>query len=275
MILQAFPAPSDLSPFVSGYLYGHSNFKDSQLLPTIPRGVPALMIIMNEDNEEHIQYFQLKKSSPLKKGVYLCGQATQTWWIKLNTCQAYMVVLKPAALQQVMGESGAVFNDSFLRLDDLLPACKFLPEQLNAEKSQMGQLSVLDKYLRRLFRDQSLRLNEVDVAVHSIILTQGQVKVRELATQERVSVRTLNRKFTEQVGLSPKQYARIVRFRAIINYLISSPGASWLDVTYKFGFHDQAHFIKDFQLFTCLTPNQYFAIDQSFDGQFVQAISKL
>lgn len=275
MILQAFPAPLDLSPFVSGYLYGHSSFKDNQLLPTIPRGVPVLMIIMNEDNEEHIEYINLKQSDPLKNGVYICGQATQMWWIKVNTCHAYMVVLKPAALQKIMGESGAVFNDTFLRLNDLLPECKFLPEQLQAEKSQMGQLAVLDKYLRRLFRDQSLRLNEVDVAVQSILLTQGQVKVSELATQERISVRTLTRKFTEQVGLSPKQYARVVRFRALINYLLSSPGASWLDVTYKFGFHDQAHFIKDFHRFTCLSPNQYLAIDQSFDGQFVKALSKL
>jgi AraC-like DNA-binding protein len=273
MILQAFPAPLELSPFVSGYLYGKSDFKESQLIPSIPRGVPALMVVMNDDNKVELEWIQLKQTTPLTNGVYLCGQATQLWWLRIRACRAYVVVLKPLALQKVLGESAGVFNDTYLPLDDLLPEIKNLPDQLSAEESEMGQLSVLDSSLRRLFRDKSNKPNEIDVAVQSILQTHGQVRVSELSTQERVSVRTLTRRFTEQVGLPPKQYARIIRFREIMNYLLISPKASWLDVTYKFGFYDQSHFIKDFQHFLGLSPNQYLSKDRSFDGEFIKAVS--
>ncbi|WP_394351788.1 helix-turn-helix domain-containing protein [Pontibacter pamirensis] len=197
------------------------------------------------------------------------------WWLKVSTCQSYMAVLKPTALQKVLGESADVFNDTYLKLDDLIPNCRFLPEQLRDEKNQKGQLTMLDNFLRRLFRDKTNKPNEVDMAVQYILQTQGQMKVSELSTRERTNIRTLTRKFTEQVGLSPKLYARIVRFRAIINFLLLNPEASLLDVTYKFGFYDQSHFIKDFHDFTGHSPNQYLSTDQSFDGHFIKAVCSI
>jgi len=275
MILQAFPPPLELLPFVSGYLYGHSNFSDSQLKPTIPRGVPALMVIMGENKGGQLEIIKPKLANPLKNGVFLFGQATQTWWIKVSICRAYMIVLKPAAIQILLGESAAVFTDSVVQLDDLIPECQFLAEQLTAAKSQIGQLSVLDAFLKRLFRNSIIKPNEADGAVRFIFQTHGQVKVSELSIQERISVRTLTRKFTEQIGMSPKQYARIIRFRAMMYHLLTTPKASWLDVTYQFGYYDQSHFIKDFQHFTGQPPSQYLALDQKFDDLFIKALSTI
>ncbi len=275
MILQAFPAPLDLSPFVSGYLYGLSDFKNDLLIPTIPRGVPALIIVMNKANKVQLACILRNKTNPLPNGVYLCGRATQMWRLKVSTCRAYMVVLKPIALSMVLGESADAYNDLYLPLNDLLPACRFLPEQLFAEKSRMGQLAVLDSFLRNMFRGKETKHHEVGMSVQYILQTQGQVKVSELSTRERISDRTLTRRFTEQVGMPPKQYIRIIRFRALLNHLLLFLGASWLDITYKFGYYDQAHFIRDFQHFMCLSPNQYLTQDRSFDGGFIQAVSNM
>jgi AraC-like DNA-binding protein len=273
MILQALPAPLELSPFVSGYLYGHCDFEESRLIPSIPRGVPAMLVLMEEDREAPLENIQLNERSCIRNGIYLCGQSSQISWLRIRTCKAYMVVLKPIALSHVLGESANIFNDTYIRVDDLIPGGKFLLERLSAEKTQLGQLAVMDGFLRDLFRNKSVMPNEVDVAVESILQTHGQVKVNELSKQERVSVRTLTRKFTEQVGLSPKQYARVVRFREIVNYLLISPDASWLDVTYNFGFHDQSHLIKDFQHFTGLSPSQCLSRDLSFEGDIIKSVS--
>lgn len=139
---------------------------------------------MNDENKGQLECIQLKQTKPLTNGVYLCGQATQMWWLRVRTCQSYMVVLKPTALQKVLGESADVFNDTYLRLDDLIPDCQLLPEQLRAEKDLKGQLSVLDNFLRRLFRDKAMKPNEVDMAVQYNLQTQGQVKVSELSIRE-------------------------------------------------------------------------------------------
>ncbi len=245
MILQSFAPPAELAPFVCAYLYGRSEYSEPQLIPMIPRGVPALMIVLNEEGDSHVEYIRPTRSGPLPNGMFLIGQTTQSCLLKVGANQAYMVALRPLALQALLRMSAADFTDSIINLDSVLPEGQLLVEQLVAEKSQFGQLMVLDTFLKRLFRNVILQPSEVQGAVHRILQQHGQIKVGELATQQRISARSLTRKFTDQVGVSPKQYAQIVRFRTLMHCLLLAPTVSWLDVVHRFGYYDQSHFIKD------------------------------
>jgi AraC-like DNA-binding protein len=72
-----------------------------------------------------------------------------------------------------------------------------------------------------------------------------------------VSRRYLERKFTEKVGLTPKQYCRIVRMAHISNIVANHEEIDWQDLVYQGGFHDQNHFIKDFKALNTLSPTKY------------------
>lgn len=230
---------------------------------------------MGEDGGGQVEFMLPKPIDPLRNGVFLFGQATQIMWMNVSLVRAYMVALKPTALQSLLGESAGAVTDTVIRVDNLLPEFRFLAEQLAAQRSQFGQLAVLDAVLRRLFRNGVANPGEVDGALHRIVQSRGLTRIDELSVQERISTRSLTRKFTEQVGMSPKQYARIIRFRAVMNYLLTNPGVSWLDIIYQFGYHDQSHLIKDFQLMTGYSPSQYLTVDQSFDGPFIRALSAI
>jgi methylphosphotriester-DNA--protein-cysteine methyltransferase len=78
-----------------------------------------------------------------------------------------------------------------------------------------------------------------------------------LAGQLRVSRQFLTRQFGEQVGLSPKQMGRIMRFNALHKQIARQGRLNWLDLVYQFGYYDQAHLIKDFQAFTGGSPTDY------------------
>lgn len=273
MVVQHFPAPPDLLPFVSGYLYGHSLFVTLRHQPNIPRGMPALMIVMGGDGSGQVQFMHPSTPEPLKNGVYLFGQFSQTVWMNVSLAQAYMVALKPTALESLLGESASVVTNRIVRVDDQLPDCRFLAERLFEAQTQFSQLSLLDTVLRRLFRKATTNPHEVDAALHRIVQTAGQVRINALSEQERISSRSFNRKFTEQVGMSPKQYSQIIRFRSVMNYLLTHPGVSWLDIVYRFGYHDQSHLIKDFQHITAMSPSHYLTVNQGFDGPFINAIS--
>ncbi|SMB92438.1 transcriptional regulator, AraC family [Hymenobacter roseosalivarius DSM 11622] len=274
MILQSFPPAEELRPFVCGYLYGRSAFAAPQVLPTIPRGVPALMIILPGAGGAPLEFLQPMQSGPLTAGAYLMGQATECWLLKVGATQAYMVALRPVALP-ALGLVTADYTDSVVKLDGLLPECRFLMDELAAQISQLGQLTVLDAFLKRLFRNATARPDEVHGAMHRIFQTQGQVKIGQLAQQERISPRSLTRKFTDLVGLSPKQYAHVIRFQAVMHYLLRTHNAPWLDVVHRFGYYDQSHFIKDFQHFTGRPPTLYLAADRDFDGRFIQVVAAL
>ena len=65
MILQVFPAPPDLLPFVSGYMYGHTGQKYTQQQPNIPRGMPGLMIVTGENGRGQVEVVWPKGAEPL------------------------------------------------------------------------------------------------------------------------------------------------------------------------------------------------------------------
>ena len=73
---------------------------------------------------------------------------------------------------------------------------------------------------------------------------QGITPVNQMAHQIKVSERTLNRRFTNAVGLSPKQYSSIVRLRRAIDCLVN-PGYSISSIAMDCGFSDQAHMTRE------------------------------
>jgi AraC-like DNA-binding protein len=108
-----------------------------------------------------------------------------------------------------------------------------------------------------------LRLNslfdphQVRTAAKLLYHTKGQFRVAELADYCNLSLRQLQRQFDETTGVSPKTLARMIRFEAIRERLMFDPDANLTDLSYDFGYTDQAHFIKDFKAFTQKTPSEF------------------
>ena len=68
------------------------------------------------------------------------------------------------------------------------------------------------------------------------------------------SERTLERLFAERVGLSPKAFGRVARFRRAIERLQHPPGGPYARIALQVGYADQAHFIREFKAFAGVTP---------------------
>ncbi|MGN8069317.1 helix-turn-helix domain-containing protein [Mucilaginibacter sp. 22184] len=135
-----------------------------------------------------------------------------------------------------------VQNDLFDQLD-VLP---FIDQKVNFIQE------FLTIELRRHFKD-----NEDFQTAHAQIINQrGNVQIKSLAADVKISQRQLARNFHYFTGLSPKAYAKVSRFIACLAELKSSPGKSLTDITYEAGFYDQAHFINDCKNYTGYTPGE-------------------
>lgn len=86
----------------------------------------------------------------------------------------------------------------------------------------------------------------------------GSIKVEETADNFALSRRQFSRKFKEEVGLTPKQYSKIVRINNVRSALKTQDIKSLTTVGYDFEYYDQAHFIKEFKDIVELTPKEYF-----------------
>jgi AraC-like DNA-binding protein len=91
-------------------------------------------------------------------------------------------------------------------------------------------------------------------AVNRLVGSRGEAAIAPLASTLGVAPRTLLRRFRAATGLSPKQFARICRFRAAALQLTGANPPSWAAMASGGGFADQAHMIHEFKELTGLTP---------------------
>jgi transcriptional regulator GlxA family with amidase domain len=94
--------------------------------------------------------------------------------------------------------------------------------------------------------------------------SNGSIPIEKLAYEVNTGRRELERKFLEQVGISPKLLARITRFQKVLNKIETEHINSFTAAAYEGGFYDQSHFIRDFKEFTGYSPNIYFAKNMEF-----------
>ena len=82
------------------------------------------------------------------------------------------------------------------------------------------------------------------------------IRMADIRDLVGVSTKRLIALFRAEVGLSPKAYARIRRLQAALR-LLSAGSLGGARIAADVGYFDQAHFVREFQSFTGMTPTQY------------------
>jgi len=78
--------------------------------------------------------------------------------------------------------------------------------------------------------------------------------VAEVAADLKVSERHLRRVFHHSVGMTPKTFARLARFRRALRAARQRGPAGWASIAAGAGYYDQAHLIAEFRAFAGVTP---------------------
>ncbi len=159
------------------------------------------------------------------------------------------VRFRPAALGAFLGGlQAAAVTDLDLPLGDVIGyRLREVGERLAERKDAGSRLEVV----REAIATDLSRARPVDPAVAAAIdwisASRGRVRIAELARQLGLSRRHLERRFAEEVGLTPKRLARIVRFRGLLARLEQGEPAGWSGLALEHGYYDQAHLIRDFR----------------------------
>jgi len=121
------------------------------------------------------------------------------------------------------------------------------------------RLDSVEEALRSMFSDVAAD-PRVDAAVVAIIRSGGRASIEEVAAQAGVSRQHLARAFAYHVGVSPKTFARVMRFRRAIT-LARGAREGWADLAAELGYFDQSHMISEFREFAGDTPVPFFLSD--------------
>jgi len=99
---------------------------------------------------------------------------------------------------------------------------------------------------------------EFDPAMHyAITALRAGVLVSQVALRLGLSPRTLERRFSFHVGISPKRFARVDRLQKVLRAVRRPGKPDWCALAAEHGYTDQAHLIHDFRDLADITPSEY------------------
>lgn len=104
-------------------------------------------------------------------------------------------------------------------------------------------------------------------AISELLLQKGSLKIKSLEKNIHISSRQLERVFSDNMGISPKQLASLIRYQYLWKDLLNNK-TSPLDLVYKYGYTDQAHLLHEFKKYHGMTPEK--AKKHAYNVAFLQ-----
>ena len=190
---------------------------------------------------------------------FMDGIHTRTRQLTMTGCvDAIGIRFHPGGARRFFSMPLAEINNSTLNLSEL--AMEQFIESCQEERAVNPSGNILR------FAD-GLLSGMLNAPRHSDLLVQtvmdrirhaaGDLVISDAIHDIGKSYRQIERLFKGYVGMTPKNYARIVRVENARLRLKNNPGSSCTRIGMASGFYDQAHFIREFNSIIGLSPMQY------------------
>jgi AraC-like DNA-binding protein len=170
------------------------------------------------------------------------------------------VVFRCGAAAAFFRERMDTIANAHVDLDDLVAArFRGVRERLLEANGSRARIATLCGWLVRVARDASMP----SAVAHATALLReapALVRIADVCRASGYSHRRLGTVFREHVGMSPKRYARLQRFRAVVDSVQRGRRVEWARVAADCGFHDQPHLVREFRTFSGMTPTEYAAL---------------
>ncbi|MTI31822.1 helix-turn-helix transcriptional regulator [Xanthovirga aplysinae] len=250
-----FVVPKHLEPFINCIMVGES--KDTTAHKNIPLyadGYPGIMFQQAENG-----FYLLPKNKKLSE-LFLYGQTLDPISLDVKGPYRFIVFqLYPFASKYLLGIDPRVLNDDcfdLLQLEHI--GIEAFHRSLKDEKELEEQINIISDLMLILIESHQITPDDrIQKAINIILQHEGQITVNQLLEQLPITERTLERNFLTEIGLTPKQFAKIVQFQCSLHKLNRANFNKLVEVGIDSGFSDQSHFIRTFKKYTGQTPSYY------------------
>jgi len=227
-------------------------FRLERVLPSAGAG-----LILNLFEDETRVYDECRRPQRLA-AVTLDGPRTTSVIIDSVEQTAVMgVVFRPGGAARMFRERMDRLHDRSVDLDALLGAeVERLRSRLLEAPGARARLELLCDWLAR----RAPAAERADPLEHALARLRAVPSVDGLSAVARelgVSPRRLTTQFRERVGLSPKRYLRLQRFRRLVADAAQAPRIDWVALAADGGYCDQAHMTHEFRRFCGVTPGAW------------------
>ena len=113
-------------------------------------------------------------------------------------------------------------------------------------------------YLNQFFTDRkNNKTSRLGSVIEDMQVSKGLITIDELSKQNGISIRQLERLFNRFIGLTPKEYANIIRLQTTLNLILSQKeNTSLLDIAFECGYYDHSHLTNAIKNYTGFLPSE-------------------
>ncbi len=227
----------------------------------LPDGSVGLVLNLHDDL---IRIYQPRDQETFcgYRGAVLSGP--QSGYMLLDTASLIStlgVTFRPGGMMPFLPFPASDLLDQVISLETLWGAeIADLRGRLCIATTPAARFALLERFLLRRLDPSRTSHPALACAVAGLRDAARFPTVASLADHIGLSQTRLVQVFRDAMGMTPKQYARLVRFQRVLTRLDDGGAVDWADTVFACGYFDQPHLIHEFQTFAGLTPGQYLAM---------------
>ncbi len=242
------------------YVRKISVFKSAYPLEQKHRLIPSGCTYLSYNHRDVPSFNHVKKVIPGQR-LQITGPKTDQ-----NICVEYegellqiLIEFTPTGFYYIFHSSPAGFLNSLVDPSQFVPheTIENLTSKLLATEDPRAQIDLLQDYLIELSFHALPFCDYIEKAIRILENNIGKNVIKDIAIAVNKSERQFSRQFTKMVGLSPKQYSKILQLHYVINLMNLKEYSYLKEISYSANFYDQSHFDRRFKELVGITPNEF------------------
>jgi AraC-like DNA-binding protein len=166
----------------------------------------------------------------------------------------FNILFQPAGLNRLVGiNMASLVNEDPAASDVLGKSAVALGDGVRAAPDFAKRVAAVERWIGMML-DKRGPDGTIGHASRLMIAARGRMRIEDLVGRSGFSASQFQRRFAMQVGMTPKLFARTIRFDRALIARREAPGRPWTDIIHELGYFDQAHFIRECHAFTGLPP---------------------
>lgn len=246
-------APKVLNQYIETFnIYHFDRDIDIRLFP---KGVFEI-VFQNNDNFQHNTSYSSGWETRPKD--FIGGLHNKSYTVKSKGNNNFCIVVefKPNTAKYFISDKLHNFQNNVIDIFEIWGNSALdLSLKIKKEKSDQHKVKLIEHFLLDKFISQKNSI--IDGAINAILSSNGFIEVNELAIKAALSPAQFRKRFKEEIGISPSQYCKIIRINKTLSIFEQDYQKSLTELTYRLGYFDQAHFIKDFKSVTGASPKSF------------------
>ncbi len=190
---------------------------------------------------------------------FICGQQTVfTDVCSTGNLEMIVVVFQPHTAKLFFKHPISLFHNINISVDEIEDKeLTDLANRIEDTDNHTECISLIENYLyQKITAETSFHIYRLSKVIQQINSTPL-ILSKKLSDIACLSEKQFFRVFSDNVGISPKDFIRIIRLQRALYSLQNSPETNWAQLAYECGFTDQSHMIKEFKQHFGCTPKVF------------------